>query len=190
MMAERGLSWCIRRSCAGSSAMCRSSRSAGTALLAPLRGPGASMRPTSTRGRWTYLYRAVDKEETPSISCVAPSGTSPPQRRSSDGRTERHGQLPHKITLNGYQASHRGAAEALSEHPEGNQCKIRSSKYVNNLIEQDHRSIKLRLALVRRLWPQAFSKSRDDHRRHRTHAPDQKGSVQTRQAPRQTQNRS
>ena len=35
--------------------------------------------------------------------------------------------------------------EALDEHPEGNHCKIRSSKYLNNLIEQDHRSVKLRL---------------------------------------------
>jgi transposase-like protein len=38
------------------------------------------------------------------------------------------------------------AKEALDEHPEGNQCEIRSSKYLNNRIEQDHRSIKLRLA--------------------------------------------
>jgi transposase-like protein len=52
----------------------------------------------------------------------------------------------YKITLDGYQASHRAAKEALGEHPEGNQCKIRSSKYLNSLIEQDHRSIKLRLA--------------------------------------------
>ena len=34
---------------------------------------------------------------------------------------------------------------SLGEHPEGNRCEIRSSKYLNNLIEQDHRSIKLRL---------------------------------------------
>jgi DDE domain len=38
-----------------------------------------------------------------------------------------------------------GTMQALDEHPEGNQCKIRSSKYLNNLIEQDHRSVKLRL---------------------------------------------
>jgi transposase-like protein len=37
------------------------------------------------------------------------------------------------------------ASEVLGEHPEGNRCEIRSSKYLNNLIEQDHRSIKLRL---------------------------------------------
>jgi transposase-like protein len=53
--------------------------------------------------------------------------------------------LPHKIALDGYQASHRAAKEALGEHPETNQCEIRSSKHLNNLIEQDHRSIKLRL---------------------------------------------
>src|SRR5579864_7834866 len=45
--------------------------------------------------------------------------------------------LVEMITLDGYQASHRAAKEALDEHPEGNQCKI--------LIEQDHRSVKLRL---------------------------------------------
>ena len=33
----------------------------------------------------------------------------------------------------------------LDEHSAGNQCEIRSSKYLNNLIEQDHRPIKLRL---------------------------------------------
>jgi transposase-like protein len=57
----------------------------------------------------------------------------------------RQGRLPLKITLDGYQASHRAAKDALDEHPEGNQCKIRSSKYLNNLIEQDHRSVKFRL---------------------------------------------
>jgi transposase-like protein len=35
--------------------------------------------------------------------------------------------------------------EILGEHRRGKRTKIRSSKYLNNLIEQDHRSIKLRL---------------------------------------------
>jgi transposase-like protein len=39
----------------------------------------------------------------------------------------------------------RAASEVLGEHPEGNRCEIRSSKNLNNLIEKDHRSIKLRL---------------------------------------------
>ena len=55
------------------------------------------------------------------------------------------GRLPRAITLDGYQASHRAAREVLGERPRGGRTKIRSSKYLNNLIEQDHRSIKLRL---------------------------------------------
>nr|WP_245412134.1 transposase [Methylocella silvestris] len=55
------------------------------------------------------------------------------------------GLLPRAITLGGYQASHRAAGEFLGEHRRGERTKVRSSRYFNNLIEQDHRSIKLRL---------------------------------------------
>jgi transposase-like protein len=98
------------------------------------------------KGCWTYLTVPSTKRERPSISCCAPNGTSPRPRPSSGGAFMRQERLPHKITLDGYQASHRAAKEALDEHPEGNQCEIRSSKYLNNRIEQDHRSVKLRLA--------------------------------------------
>ena len=97
------------------------------------------------RGRWTYLYRGVDKEGNTVDFLLRAKRDVAAAKAFFRRALQRQGQLPHKITLDGYQASHRGAAEALSEHPEGNQCKIRSSKYVNNLIEQDHRSIKLRL---------------------------------------------
>jgi hypothetical protein len=46
------------------------------------------------------------------------------------------GRLPHKITLDSYQASHRAAKEALGEHPEGNQCEIRSSKYLTDVFDK------------------------------------------------------
>jgi len=55
------------------------------------------------------------------------------------------GRLPRAITLDGYQASHRAAREFLGEHRRGKRTKLRSSKYLNNLIERDHRSVKLRL---------------------------------------------
>ena len=42
-------------------------------------------------------------------------------------------------------SSHRAAREILGEHQRGKRTKIRSSKYLNNLIEQDHRSTKFRL---------------------------------------------
>jgi transposase-like protein len=55
------------------------------------------------------------------------------------------GRVPQRITLDGYQASHRAAREFLAQHQGGARTKIRSSKYSNNLIELGHRSIKLRL---------------------------------------------
>jgi transposase-like protein len=97
------------------------------------------------RGRWRYLYRAVDKEGNTVDFLLRAKRDIAAAKAFFRRALQRQGQLPYKITLDGYQASHRGAAEALSEHPEGNQYKIRSSKYLNNLIEQDHRSIKLRL---------------------------------------------
>jgi transposase-like protein len=63
----------------------------------------------------------------------------------SGGRSRVRGRLPQKITLEGYQASHRAAREFLGEHQAGKRTKIRSSKYLNNRIEHDHRSVKLQL---------------------------------------------
>src|ERR1700684_4559373 len=97
------------------------------------------------KGRWTYLYRAVDKEGKTIDFLLRAKRDSAAAKAFFRRAFRRQGRLPHTITLDGYQASHRAAKEALGEHSEGNQCNIRSSKYLNNLIEQDHRSIKLRL---------------------------------------------
>ena len=120
------------------------SRNAGTASLGQLDGPGASTRPTSkSKDAGPISTVPSTKREEPSTSCCAPSGTSPRPKPSSGLLSGVRADCPY--TLDGYQVSHRAAKEALDEHPEGNQCKIRSSKYLNNLIEQDHRSVKLRL---------------------------------------------
>ena len=99
----------------------------------------------------------------------------------------RQGRLPQKITLDGCQASYRAVKEALGEHPEGNQCEIRSSKYLNNRIEQDHRSVKLRLAPMLGLknFRQAATTIAGIELMHRI----RKSQVQTRQASHQKQNR-
>src|SRR5580658_1287829 len=83
------------------------------------------------KGRWTYLYRAADKEgKTVDVLLRAKRDVAAAKvflRRAFRGQ----GRLPHKITLDGYQASHRAASEVLGEHPEGNRCEIQSSKYLN-----------------------------------------------------------
>ena len=53
--------------------------------------------------------------------------------------------VPAKITLDGYAASHRAVAELKAAGELPARVQIRTSKYLNNMIEQDHRRIKQRL---------------------------------------------
>ena len=117
-----------------------------SASLGQLDGPGASTRPTS-KSKDAGLHSTVPstKREEPSTSCCAAKRDVAAAKAFFRLAFRCQGRLPLKITLDVYQASHRAVKEALDEHPEGNQCKIRSSKYLNNLIEQDHRSVKFRL---------------------------------------------
>jgi transposase-like protein len=117
-------------------------------LASHITSRGGSWRVDETyvkiKGRWTYLYRAVDKQgKTVDFFLRAKRDVAAAKaffRRAFKSQ----GRLPRAITLDGYQASHRAAREILGEHHRGKRT-IRSSKYLNNLIEQDHRSIKLRL---------------------------------------------
>ena len=55
------------------------------------------------------------------------------------------GSAPATITLDGYEASHRAVREMKTDGQSPMETKVRSSKYLNNLIEQDHRGVKLRI---------------------------------------------
>ena len=97
------------------------------------------------KGRWTYLYRAVDSAGK-SVDFLLRAKRDVAAAKAFFQRAfEGQRRLPRAITLDGYQASHRAAREFLAAHGRGKRTKLRSSKYLNNLIEQDHRSIKLRL---------------------------------------------
>ena len=58
------------------------------------------------------------------------------------------GRAPLRITLDGYAASHRAVREMPSENEIWKHTRLRSSKYLNNPIEQDHRGIKSRTGPV------------------------------------------
>ena len=49
------------------------------------------------------------------------------------------------ITLDGYAASHRAVRELPAQNPRWKDTRLRSSKYLNNMIEQDHRGVKSRI---------------------------------------------
>lgn len=55
------------------------------------------------------------------------------------------GSTPRAITLDGYAASHRAVREMKAPGELPNDTKLRSSKSLNNLIEQHHRGVKLRI---------------------------------------------
>ena len=52
---------------------------------------------------------------------------------------------PREITLDTYAASHRAVAELKDNGELPKRVPVRTSKYLNNLIEQDHRRVKQRL---------------------------------------------
>ncbi|CAB3774805.1 DDE-type integrase/transposase/recombinase [Paraburkholderia humisilvae] len=54
------------------------------------------------------------------------------------------GQSPTTITLDGYAASHRAVREMKADGLLCEDTKVRSPKYLNTLVEQDHRHIRPR----------------------------------------------
>jgi len=87
-------------------------------------------------GRWAYLYRAVD-EEGKTVDFLLRSKRDVAAAKAFFRRAFRHhGGLPYKITLDGYQASHRAVREVLGEHPDCNQGKIRSSRYLTDVFDK------------------------------------------------------
>ena len=111
------------------------------------RPTGSSWRVDETyirvRGRWTYLYRAVDKQGQTVDFLLSEKRDIAAAKRffiKAIGSDE----APAKITLDGYQATHQAVAQLKAEAVLASTVEVRTSKYLNNLIEQDHRRVKQR----------------------------------------------
>ena len=52
---------------------------------------------------------------------------------------------PTKVTLDGYQDSHRAVEELKEEELMPRRTEVRSCAYLNNIVEQDHRRVKSRV---------------------------------------------
>ena len=147
MMAERGLSvahttilrWFQRYAAEFDKRWSRFAASAGT-----------SWRVDETyvkiRGRWAYLYRAVDASGKTVDFRLSPRRNVASAKAFFLKALRSQRQSPETITLDGYAASHRAVRELQQQGRLPNLTKLRSSKYLNNLIEQDHRNVKSRLA--------------------------------------------
>jgi len=96
------------------------------------------------RGQWVYLYRAVDKEGCTVDFLLSRRRDMAAAKRFFSKATKQHG-APRVITLDGYAASHRAVVKLKTSGILPRRVQVRSCKYLNNVIEQDHRRIKQRI---------------------------------------------
>jgi transposase-like protein len=96
------------------------------------------------KGQWTYLYRAVDKQGRSVDFLLSERRDVAAAKRFFRKAMENHA-APRVITLDAYAASHRAVKELKSAEEIARRIRIRSSQYLNNVVEQDHRRIKQRI---------------------------------------------
>ena len=96
------------------------------------------------KGQWVYLYRAVDKAGRTVDFLLSKRRDIAAAKRFFTRATKQHG-APRVITLDGYAASHRAVAKLKEVGALPGQVQVRSCKYLNNVVEQDHRRIKQRV---------------------------------------------
>jgi transposase-like protein len=91
------------------------------------------------KGQWYYLYRAVDKGGQTIDFLLTPQRDEPAAKRFLTKAIRRHG-VPEKITIDGSEAN----AAAIRRYNEAHDTAIiiRQVKYLNNMVEQDHRGVK------------------------------------------------
>jgi transposase-like protein len=95
------------------------------------------------RGKWAYLYRGVDKTGHTVDFLLSEHRDMAAAKRFLQQAIEKRG-VPQKITLDGSAASHEAIAELQEEKVLPAALVVRTSRYLNNAIEQDHRRVKQR----------------------------------------------
>jgi putative transposase len=91
------------------------------------------------KGEWRYLYRAVDKTGQTIDFLLTEHRDTEAALRFLTQAIHRHG-VPDKITIDGSEANAAAIKRYNEEH--GTAIIIRQVKYLNNLVEQDHRAVK------------------------------------------------
>jgi putative transposase len=91
------------------------------------------------KGQWYYLYRAVDKTGQTIDFLLTEQRDEQAAKRFLTKAIRRHG-VPEKITIDGSAANEAAIKSYNEEH--GTAIAIRKVKYLNNIVEQDHRGVK------------------------------------------------
>src|ERR671922_396257 len=91
------------------------------------------------KGQWRYLYRAVDKHGQAIDFLLTEQRDTEAARRFLKKAIRRNG-LPEMITIDGSDANEAAIKRYNEVH--GTAIAIRQVKYLNNIVEQDHRGVK------------------------------------------------
>jgi putative transposase len=91
-------------------------------------------------GEWKYLYRAVDKYGKTIDFLLTEQRDEQAAKTFLTKAIRRQGGVPEKITIDGSAANEAAIKSYNEEH--GTTIVIRKTKYLNNIVEQDHRAVK------------------------------------------------
>ena len=91
------------------------------------------------KGQWKYLYRAVDKQGNTVEFLLRAHRDKAAARRYFEKAIDQNGE-PETITMD-KSGANLAALEALNAE-RSTPIKVRQNKYLNNIVEQDHRAIK------------------------------------------------
>ena len=97
-------------------------------------------------GKWTYLYRAVDSTgATIDFLLSAKRDTNAAKRFFQKALRSPGHPRPRVINVDGNPAYPKAISELKRSGELGRRCRCRPVRYLNNIVEQDHRSIKRRV---------------------------------------------
>jgi transposase, IS6 family len=106
------------------------------------------------KGEWMYLYRAVDSTGATVEFMLSPSRDAVPAKRFfRKALRAKHTTPPRVINVDKNPAYPKAVGKLKKKGTLPPECELRPIKYLNNLIEQDHRFIKRRVNPGMGFWP-------------------------------------
>jgi transposase-like protein len=97
------------------------------------------------RGKWVYLIRAVNRAVHTVDFRLSARRDVVTAKAFFRKAIKPQGSTLQTIGLDGYAASQRPVHEMKADGQSTSDTNLRSQKYLNNLLEQDHRGVKLRI---------------------------------------------
>jgi IS6 family transposase len=152
LMAERGLS--VDHSTIGRWVL-RYAPELNKRIRREVRPPNRSWRVDETfvrvAGKWTYLYRAVGSRGETIDFMLSPKRDAVAAKHFLQLALWRTGQIrPRVINVDGHAAYPQAITELKASGELSRRCRCRPVVYLNNVLEQDHRFVKKRIAAS--LW--------------------------------------